>query len=134
MKTMHQLEQEANHLQAKLKAVRDEMKAFNGRFQIDWRSKETLERLDMLRPYLLKNAVAIWRSNWLDISRDDDWWDSIQLSDQCTAQLYLIEYFGTDTWDINFYRNEFEESLQQISVYPVYNGICKNDYESCIRL
>lgn len=134
MKTMHQLEQEANHLQAKLKAVRDEMKAFNGRFQIDWKSKETLERLDMLRPYLMKEALEIWRYNHEDISRDDDWWYSIKLSDTCTAQVYLTEYFGTDTWDINFYRNEDDPSAQQITVHPVYNGVCKHDWESCIRL
>lgn len=131
---MHQLEQEANHLQAKLKAVRDEMKAFNGRFQIDWKSKETLERLDMLRPYLMKEALEIWRYNHEDISRDDDWWYSIKLSDTCTAQVYLTEYFGTDTWDINFYRNEDDPSAQQITVHPVYNGVCKHDWESCIRL
>jgi hypothetical protein len=134
MKTIQQLEQEASHLQAKLKEVRDEIISFRGRFQINWGSKETREQLDMLRPYLMKRALEIWRYNHQDISRDNDWWNSLALSSECTAQLYLIEYFGTDTWDINFYRNEDDESAQQISVYPVYNGVCKNDWESCIRL
>lgn len=133
-KSLQDLEIELMNLQVELSAKKKEIESFNTRPRVNFRSKESIERLDMLRPYLMKNIMEIWRYNHEEISDCDDWWDAIKLSDTCTAQLYLTEYFGTDTWDVNFYRNEDESETQQISVYPVFNGVTDNSWECCIRI
>lgn len=133
-KSIEDLAIELLNLEIELKAKKREIEAFKEKPRVDFKTRESIERLDMLRPYLMKGIMEMWRYNHIDITNDDDWWNAIVLSDQCTAQLYLIEYFGTNTWDVNFYRNEDEPWVQQISVYPVFNGVTDHSWECCIRI